>query len=174
MGSWDVQVTTVGSDGSSNFTLTDIPIGSYSVTASLTGYTSFTLSGVGVAAATSTSISIVLSSEPATTGGISGTIYDATGVGVVGAVVSVKGQAATATTTAADGTYTLTGVTPGFGYVYVEAPSGYLDSETRETTFVPAGVTIPGVDQSVVLPDRRRGLCGRRRLCHVSRRACRR
>ena len=53
---------------------------------------------------------------------ISGKVKDVKGAGVKGAVVTVEGQKVKATT-AANGSFKLTGVNPGSAYLYVKTPS---------------------------------------------------
>ncbi|MGQ9491649.1 MAG: carboxypeptidase regulatory-like domain-containing protein [Anaerolineae bacterium] len=53
---------------------------------------------------------------------ISGKVVEVKWAGIAGVTVSAEDQTATATT-AADGTFTLTDVTPGFVYLYAAAPS---------------------------------------------------
>ncbi len=139
---------TAVSDGSGNFILSDVPIGSYAVSASMDGYVASSMNGVGVAAGATATVALVLTNDSEDPATISGTIFDATGVGVEGAVVSVKGKSGSASTDAS-GVYTLTNVAPGFAYIYVEAPAGFLDSETRETTFVAPGATIADLNLSL-------------------------
>lgn len=77
---------------------------------------------------------------------ILGKIMDAEGGGIQGAVVAVEGQSASATT-AADGSFALTGVNPGFVFLYATSPSdAYLDGETREAIFTEGGGTVSGVE----------------------------
>lgn len=76
---------------------------------------------------------------------ISGKVQDVKGVGVSGASVTVEGQSLT-TTTAADGSFTLTRVNPGSVYLYVKTPSqAYLDGETLKSIPVRAGAAVSGV-----------------------------
>ena len=76
---------------------------------------------------------------------ISGKVIDAAGSGVEGAVVSVEDQTATATT-AADGSFEVTGVEPGSVFLYVTTPSeAYLDGETLQSIFAEAGATVADV-----------------------------
>ena len=70
---------------------------------------------------------------------ISGKVKDVKGAGVKGAVVTVEGQKAKATT-AANGSFKLTGVAPGSAYLYVKTPSAaYLDGETLKAIPVKSG-----------------------------------
>jgi len=84
--------------------------------------------------------------KPTTGAGIQGKVKDVNGAEVPGAIVSVEGQAAKATT-AKDGSFRLKGVKPGPVFLQVKAPSGaLLDGETLKSVMVKAGATTPGVD----------------------------
>ena len=76
---------------------------------------------------------------------ITGKVVDTKGGGVAGATVSVEDQTATATTSA-DGAFTLSGVTPGFVYLYAATPSeAYLDGETRSAIYAADGATVSDI-----------------------------
>ena len=77
---------------------------------------------------------------------ISGTVKDVKGAGVKGATVTVEGQKVKATT-AANGSFKLTGVNPGSVYLYVKTPSAaYLDGETLKAIPVKGGAKVTGVE----------------------------
>jgi len=77
---------------------------------------------------------------------ISGKVKDVKGVGVKGAIVTVEGQNAKATT-ASDGSFKLTGVNPGSVFLYAKTPSTtYLDGETLKAIAAKAGATASGVE----------------------------
>jgi hypothetical protein len=146
--------TTVTSASDGTFTLANVTIGSYSVVASKSGYTTSTLPNVGVAASATTHVSLVLTSATAGTGTISGKVTDAkspTPTPLKGVKVSVEGTSIS-TTTGADGSFALSGLPPGPVFLSAAAPSNaYLDSETKEAIFVQAdGV----VSSSLVLSAR--------------------
>ncbi len=133
------------SDASGVFSLIDVPIGVYAVTASKTGYEDFTLAGVGIGAGSTTNISLTL--VPAQDSAvISGTVSDAVGGPVLGAIVGVDGQTVTATTDAT-GAFTLTGVTAGPVFVNATPPAGsmFLPTEDREAVWASGGKTVTGV-----------------------------
>lgn len=143
---------TTAADGS--FTLPDIAIGSYAVTATQGGYTPFTLAAVGVVANGTTNVSLVLQVPANAPGALSGKVTDATSAAnpLQGVAVKVAGTSLTATT-GADGAFTIPGVPPGPVFVSAAAPSNrYLDGETRQAVFVPAGGTASGV--AIVLSAR--------------------
>jgi carboxypeptidase family protein len=137
---------TTGADG--HFTLAGVTIGSYSVVASKTGYTTFTLANVGVIAGGTTQVVLAVLIAPDAPGTVSGTVTDSKNppTPLAGVTVSVPGTSATATT-AADGSFTVTGVPPGPVFLSAAAPSAsYLDTETREAVFVPPGQDVTGVN----------------------------
>lgn len=139
--------STATTDSSGAFTISNIPVGVYTVTATKSGYVVFSLAGVGVAAGRTTLVSLVLTPEsPSGPGTVSGIVKNAAGSGIQNAIVSVEGQSAT-TTTDASGNFTLTGVNPGFVYLYVTKPaaSSYLDGETREGIYLSPGGTVTGI-----------------------------
>lgn len=102
------------------------------------------LAGAVVAVGTS-SVMSAQSDQRAGFAVISGTVKDVKGVGVKGAIVSVEGQNVKATT-AANGSFKLTGVNPGSVYLYVKTPSAaYLDGETLKAIPVKGGAKVTGV-----------------------------
>jgi hypothetical protein len=77
---------------------------------------------------------------------ITGMVMDVIGAGVEGATVSVEGQEVS-TTTAADGSFELVDVAPGFAYVYVTSPSeAYLDGETHGSVYALEGGIVSDVE----------------------------
>lgn len=132
-------------DGDGFFILADIPIGAYQLSAVKTGMGSASLL-TGVAGGGTVSVTLTLAAQPATSAAISGVVRDVNGAGVPAAIVSVEGQNASATT-AADGTFTISEVSPGFVFLYVTTPSeAYLDGETRQSIFAQAGAQAGGVE----------------------------
>ncbi len=149
-----VMVTTVPpssmatTDAQGNFTLSGVPIGSYSVVATFPGYTTYTLTGIGVAGGGTTNVRIALTIDPGAPSVISGVVTDSKNGPVGGATVSVQGQTSTTVTDAA-GAYTLTGVSPGPVFLAVAPPASakLLPTETRSAVFAAAGgnVTAPAL-----------------------------
>ena len=139
---------TTASDGS--FTLTDVPLGSYTIYASLDGYEDSTLAAVGVAAGSTTNVSLAMVAESATSGTILGVIYRADGDPLEGAVVSVD-DGTYSTTTDASGAYTLEGVPTGFWFVQVEPPdlNTFLATASRDAVYVIGGATSSANDFTV-------------------------
>ena len=139
--------TTATSAADGTFTLANVAIGSYIVTASKDGFTPFALTGVGVAAHGATQVSLLLTAATATTGSITGTVTDSRSVPgpLGGVVVSVEGGTAHAVS-AADGSFAITDVPPGPVFLAATAPStDYLDTETRSAVFVATGSTTSNV-----------------------------
>ncbi|HLE03408.1 MAG TPA: carboxypeptidase regulatory-like domain-containing protein [Anaerolineales bacterium] len=134
---------TTAADGS--FSLANVPIGAYTVTASGAGYTPGSVAGVSVAAGATSSVSIALSSQPPAAASVTGKVVAITGFsaapvknGVAGATVKIVGTTFQATT-GADGSYTITGVpTPGPYFIDVTAPTGYVEGGTKESFFLSA------------------------------------
>jgi hypothetical protein len=146
---------TAESDASGAFSLADVPIGSYSVVATKTGYASYTLVGVGVAAKATTTVSLTMTLDSSAPAKVSGTVTDSkdTPTPIVGATVKIEGQDVTATTDAA-GAFTLTGVKPGPVFISATPPdlSKFLPTETR--TALMANPAAPTSDVHIVLSAR--------------------
>ncbi|MDA8105786.1 MAG: carboxypeptidase regulatory-like domain-containing protein [Nitrospiraceae bacterium] len=99
--------------GTGEFTLTNMPAGSQTVSVSLAGYATSTAT-VNITVGSITNLgAIPLSSNP-TTGIIKGTVTDAaTGQPLSGVTIGISGSYAGSATTGPDGSFTITGVTPG-------------------------------------------------------------
>ena len=142
---------TTAADGS--FSLTDVPIGVFTVTASGAGYNPGSIADVSVIAGGTASAAFTLESTTGTTASISGRVVAITGTiaspvvtGVDSATVKVAGTTMEATT-AADGTFTIAGVTaPGPYFLDVTAPAGsdYVDSGTKHSVSLSASVNDVG------------------------------
>ena len=99
----------------------------------------------GVVGGGTRSMTLAQADQRAGLAAISGKVNDVNGVGVKGATVIVEGQNVKAVT-ASNGSFRLTGVTPGSVYLYVKTPSkAYLDSETLKSIPVKGGATVSGV-----------------------------
>jgi hypothetical protein len=136
-------------DSAGSFTFSSIPIGAYTVSASMAGYTTSQVSGVGVAAGITDTVSLVLT-PGAQMASVTGTVFGRTGSGqqpspVAAATVCVEGAAAlTCVTSRSDGTYSLPSVTPGPVFISASA-TGFLPGETRAAVFTAGGAPSPGV-----------------------------
>ena len=115
--------TTTSSTGT--YTLSNVPAGTVSVTASATGYQN-SIQSVTVTAGTTTTQNFTLS---ATTGTISGTVKNSSGTAISGATVSYSGGSTTSSST---GTYTLSNVPTGTVSVTASA-TGYQNSTVGVT-----------------------------------------
>ncbi len=113
--------TTTAANGT--YTLAGITPGTYTATYSKAGYVTQTPS-VTITSGGTTTKNVTLVQVPGT---LSGTVTSST-VGLAGVTVSVPGNGST--TTAANGTYTLAGITPGT-YTATYSKAGYIDPDTR-------------------------------------------
>ncbi|MGB9586964.1 MAG: carboxypeptidase regulatory-like domain-containing protein, partial [Armatimonadota bacterium] len=119
-----------GSNGSYN--LSNLLTGSYSVTASKSGYQSQTKTGITVTAGQTTSCNFSLTANP---GSVVGVVLDRnTGAPISDALVSTNVGGYT-TTTNSSGSYTLSNVTPG-SYTVSVTKSGY-GPKSSNVTIVP-------------------------------------
>lgn len=147
----DPPTQTVTSDVNGFFVLGDIPIGSYRLAAERQGVGSAFLT-VGVAGGGTVSVALTLTAQNGETGAISGVVLDVNGKAIPNAAVAVEGESGKVTT-ATDGSFTISDVTPGFAFLQVTSPNAqYLDGETRESLLVEGGSTLSGVE--VVLSGR--------------------
>jgi hypothetical protein len=120
---------TTKTDSNGNYRFANVPVGSYTVTASEAGYQSASNQNVSVSSASNTVSSLVLTAT--STGSVSGIVTNTAGAAIVGAVVSYSGSSTTATTNSA-GSYTLT-VPPGT-YSVTASASGFLVFTQRNVT----------------------------------------
>lgn len=143
----DPATVTVTSDATGAFAFIDVPVGAYSLIATLPGFEDFTLVAVGVAGGSTTNVSLALTPGGTAPGTIGGTVLMANGDPLAGATVTVDGGTATATT-AADGTFALADVTPGFVFIQATPPDPalFLPGETRRSVYVRAGTSVMGVE----------------------------
>lgn len=133
------------SDAKGAFSLKSANIGAYTLTASKKGYADASLV-FGVVSASTTTVKVTMAALPAGVGSISGLVQGPVGQPLAGAKVSVDGQASE-TTSAQDGTFTLTDVKPGSVFLSVKSPDGtkYLDSETRSAISLEPASTVKDV-----------------------------
>jgi galactose oxidase-like protein/carboxypeptidase family protein/glyoxal oxidase-like protein/Kelch motif protein len=123
-------------DASGNYTLNNVAAGSYTVTASLTGYLSRSQSVTVTSGATTTA-----NFQLTTAGIVAGTVKNTNGVALSGTTVTITGGNIATTlnlTTDANGNYN-SGWIPIGNYTVTAAKSGYV-SQTQSAT-VSAGVT---------------------------------
>jgi hypothetical protein len=128
--------TTTNSNGFYQFT--NVTPGTYSVTASATGYNASTANGVSVTAGNTTTQNFALTPTGPTTGTLQGTVTNAsTSAAISGATVTIAGGAST--TTNSSGFYQITNVTPGT-YSVTASATGY-NTGTNTGVSVTAGNT---------------------------------
>lgn len=125
---------TVTTNSSGAYYTSWVPVGTYTVTVTATGYATQTLSAtVNTGATTTLNVSLTAGATP--TGTIAGTVTDAAGAALAGASVSFSGGS---TTTASDGTYSFSNVPAGSVSITASA-SGYNSSSA--TVSVSGGAT---------------------------------
>jgi sugar lactone lactonase YvrE len=159
------QSGTQATSSNGQYSLSSLAPGSYTLTASLAGYTSQQLTVSVTAGATIDAPLIKLSAIPPTVGALQGTVTDgATGQPLGGVLITVSdgGSSATATT-ASNGTYVISGLQPGSitvtatlsGYQTVSgsgqivaggtvlfSPTDYPDATTPPTTATLTGTVV--------------------------------
>ena len=149
-------LTSTGADGRYSFAA--LPVGVYTVSASLAGFTSHEEEGVSVDEGATTSIDFVLA-EDLTTGTISGLVTSASGLPLSGAEIETTTGWHVAITDE-DGRFRLEGVESGSYSVRV-TKTGFEPHETSDVVVLPGEVTplnlillpIVGADPTVVNAD---------------------
>lgn len=121
-------------DAGGYYTFWDIPAGTFSVTASKTGYASKSVTGIAMTAGTNKVVKIALASAGTST--ITGRVMSGT-AGVAGATVTITGGATT--TTNPNGYYTISGLAAGT-YTVTAAKTGYIAGSVAGVS-VAAGAT---------------------------------
>jgi N-acetylneuraminic acid mutarotase len=115
--------TSVSTDAQGNYTITDVPTGTYSINASVTGCTNNSIPGVVVTASQTTSasdLSLTCSVAPEL-GVIGGTVTDATTSANISGAIITTAPATQTVTTDASGSYTIQNVLVDVYTVYVTA-----------------------------------------------------
>ncbi len=112
--------TTTNSNG--NYTFAGVLVGSYTVTAWASGYSTASTQNVSVNSGATTTANLTLTSTA--TGAISGIVLNSSGAVIAGAAVSYGGGS---TTTASNGTYALSNVPVGT-YNVTASAAGYQNS----------------------------------------------
>ena len=139
--------TTTSSSG--GYTFNGVPPGTYSVTASQTGFTSPAAQTPTVTAGVSATANFILTANS----GIGGTVTDQTSAPVNGATVSYNGTGGTTgsgtTTTNSSGVYALNGV-PSGTYSVSSSDTGYTSPSAQAVT-VTNGATTSGVNFTLTL-----------------------
>jgi hypothetical protein len=124
-----------GADGS--YTVPNVPAGMYAVTASRTGYTPTTLNPIIVGAGQTATVNVSLVSL---LGSVSGRVTDPAGLAVAGATVTTTPATSTATTDA-QGTYRISGMTPG-SYTVTASKSGVGAATTTISVIAGSASTV--------------------------------
>jgi hypothetical protein len=124
--------TTTDSNG--NYSLANVLVGSYTVTAWASGYSTASTQNVNVNSGATTTANVTLASTA--TGTISGTVLNSSGAAIAGASVSYSGGS---TTTVGNGTYALSNVPVGT-YSVTASATGYQNS-TQANVSVTANIT---------------------------------
>ena len=114
---------TTKTDSNGNYSFSNVPVGSYTVTGSQVGYQSASIQNVSVTSGSNAVSNLVLTAT--SSGTISGIVTNMSGAAIVGAIISYSGGSTTATTNSA-GSYTLA-VGPGT-YSVTASASGFLTS----------------------------------------------
>jgi len=132
-------------NASGNYTISDVPVGTYSVIASKTGYSAETETGKSVTENQTTTVNFTLEEGP-TTGTISGWVKNESSNGISGATVETT-TGNYNTTTDGSGNYTLSNVAPG-GYTVEASKSGYLTEQELGVVVIAgqsttANITLP-------------------------------
>jgi hypothetical protein len=117
-----------------------IPIGTYTVTASKSGYTTQTAT-VTVATGATTSVTITLPTAPTTPGNVTGEVVNNLGTGISGVTVSAAGVS---TTTTSVGKYTLSNLPVGAAIITASAAT-YATASTGVTVQSGATVSAPNI-----------------------------
>jgi hypothetical protein len=148
-------IATTTTDATGNWSLAGLALGSsVQLAFSATGYVSATMAPFTISAA-ATIESAPLARTSAATGGVNGRARDVTTNAVITTGIAVElrdgmnattGLAVQSTTTAADGTYSFTGVAAGT-YTLVMRGAGY--AQTSRTVTVSGGATTANVDLSL-------------------------
>jgi hypothetical protein len=132
-------------DANGIYTLSGLPTGTRSLTATAGGFTPQTLSATVTGGQTTPNVNFTLTS---TTGAVTGTVTNiAGGTAIAGATVTDSGGAST--TSNASGTYTLSGLVPG-SHSLTASATGFTTSQPQAAT-VTAGQTTLGVNFSLAV-----------------------
>lgn len=131
---------TTTTDGLGQFSFAALSPGTYDVTASLAGHAGASVSGIAVAAGSTTYVRLALTTLP-TTGGLSVSVLGSDGSPQAGASVRVVETGANGTT-ATDGSIAFTGLVPG-GYNVTATLAGFANATAGIA--VVAGIQLPVV-----------------------------
>ncbi len=131
------------SDGLGDYSLIDVPPGTYSLIFSASGYVTQTVPSIVVAAGATTTVNPVALTED---GEITGTVTDQQmGTPISGATVTCGGCPTTTTTTDASGDFAFVGVPNGAAYTITFSAGGYVAQSVT-------GVAVTGPNSTVEDP----------------------
>jgi len=136
------KATSGTTDVNGDFEITAVPVGTYTLTVSMTGYTSVTTSSFSVTSGSSVSVPTneTVITPTTTTGTVTGTVTDATsGSAISGVTVTLSGTSFTGTTDA-NGLYTISSVTPA-SYTVTASKTGYNSYTSSSQITVTGGAT---------------------------------
>lgn len=128
--------TTTGVTG--EYTLLQVPVGTYSLTAEKAGYLPQTQTNITVSDSATTTVNFALSPDGTLPGAVTGTVRDLAGAPV--GLAQVKLSNGHAGISAADGTYQVVNVAPGTYDVTAYAPTKVSQTVTGRT--VPSGGSV--------------------------------
>jgi protocatechuate 3,4-dioxygenase beta subunit len=125
-----IGTATTGSQGT--YRISSLPVGTYVVQFSKSGFTTAQVSGVEITAGASTTVDAQLTTSGSGLGTLSGLVVDSLGRPVQGAVVELSGASGDLTTTTdADGTFQFANLTPATNYTLTVTASGYVTDARR-------------------------------------------
>ncbi len=131
--------TRVQTNGAGNFVFSSLPVGTYTLTASKSGYSSASVVATVQGGQTTIASTIALSNA-AENGVVAGTIFDAKTQGpIAGATITLTGGMDYSAVTGSNGTFTIASITPG-DYSVTVAATGY--STVTGSISVVAGQTL--------------------------------
>ena len=137
------------------YTIADVPVGTYTVSASKIGYAVGVQPGVVVNDGQTTAVDFTLEEGPST-GTISGWVKDGSSNPLVGATVQTT-AGGYVTTTGAGGTYTLANVAPGT-YTVQASTTGYLTEQVPGVNVTAGQITTVNFNLAPEAPFE--GICG--------------
>ncbi|GMU21568.1 MAG: hypothetical protein AMXMBFR13_16610 [Phycisphaerae bacterium] len=140
---------TVTTNGSGVYTISNVPVGTYNITASQVGYTAQTQTNKTITSGQTTTVNFNLASGP-TTGTISGIIRDTSNNPLSGALVETT-TGGYSTTTAANGTYTLANVNPAT-YTVRASKTGYVTNQVGGINVLAGQITTANVNLAPIAP----------------------
>ncbi|HSN17568.1 MAG TPA: carboxypeptidase regulatory-like domain-containing protein, partial [Gammaproteobacteria bacterium] len=156
------------SSGNGSLSIGNLIPGAYAVSVTAAGYSGVTLQNIQVNAAATTTVGTLLLSAVPNLAAISGTLTDANGTPVAGAVISVSGADAASATSASNGSYSISSLTPGAvtltvsaaGYDTITVPASLAGGLVLNFSpaLYPTGTTPSGADLTGSVQDAQSGM----------------